>query len=90
MFMDTPSSRDILAAFIADVGAGKHVVDSELAAILLEHLLLQGGFKVVSRQADDAMLTAAARAATPEDVWAEMWDAAGVEPADDNTGYVPA
>ena len=90
MFMDTPSSRDILAAFIADVGAGKHVADSELAAILLEHLLLQGGFKVVSRQADDAMLNAAARAATPEDVWAEMWDAAGVEPADENTGYVPA
>jgi hypothetical protein len=90
MFMETPSSRDILAAFIADVGASKHVADSELAAILLEHLLLQGGFKVVSRQADDAMLTAAARATTPEDLWAEMWEAAGVEPADENTGYVPA
>jgi hypothetical protein len=89
MFMDTPSSRDILAAFIADVGAGKHDVDSELAAILLEHLLLQGGFKVVSRQADDAMLTAAARATTPEDIWADMWDAAGAV-TDENTGYVPA
>jgi hypothetical protein len=88
--MDTPSSRDILAAFIADVGAGKHVVDSELAAILLEHLLLQGGFKVVSRQADDAMLTAAARATTPEDIWSEMWEAAGSGDADDNMGYVPA
>jgi hypothetical protein len=90
MFMDTPSSRDILAAFIADVGAGKHDADSELAAILLEHLLLQGGFKVVSRQADDAMLTAAARATAPGDIWAEMWEAAGSAETDDNTGYVPA
>jgi hypothetical protein len=90
MFMNTPSSRDILASFIADVGQGKHGNDSELAAVLLEHLLLQGGFKLVSRQADDAMLNAAARAATPEDVWTDMWDAAGVEPTDENTGYVPA
>jgi hypothetical protein len=90
MFMDTPSSRDILAAFIADVGAGKHDVDGELAAILLEHLLLQGGFKVVSRQADDAMLSAAARATTPEDIWSEMWEAAGSAETDENMGYVPA
>jgi hypothetical protein len=90
MFMDTPSSRDILAAFIADVGAGKHVADSELAAILLEHLLLQGGFKIVSRQADDGMLIAASRATTPEDIWAEMWEAANSADSDENTGYVPA
>jgi len=90
MFMETPSSRDILAAFIADVGAGKHAVDSELAAILLEHLLLQGGFKLVSRQADDGMVNAAARASTPEDIWSEMWEAAGSTDADDAIGYVPA
>jgi hypothetical protein len=90
MFMDTPSSRDILAAFIADVGAGKHVVDSELAAILLEHLLLQGGFKIVSSQADNGMLIAASRATAPEDIWAAMWEAAGSADTDENTGYVPA
>ena len=90
MFLDTPSSRDILAAFIADIGAGKHDVDSELAGILLEHLLLQGGFKVVSRQADNAMLTAAARATTPEDIWAEMWEAAVSAETGDTIGYVPA
>ncbi len=90
MFIETPSSRDILAAFIADVSQGKHSADSELAAILLEHLLLQGGFKLVSSQPDDGMLNAAARAATPEDIWTAMWDAAGSGATDDNTGYVPA
>ena len=89
MFMDTPSSRDILAAFIADVGAGKHVVDSELAAILLEHLLLQGGFKIVARQPNEQMLMASIRTTTPDEVWADMWDAAGAV-TDEDTGYVPA
>ena len=90
MFMATPSSRDILAAFIAEAGAGKHAADSELAAILLEHLLLQGGFKLVSRQADDGMLIAASHATTPEDMWSEMWDAAGSADLQANAGYVPA
>jgi len=89
MFMDTPSSRDILAAFIADVGAGKHSVDSELAAILLEHLLLQGGFKLVTRQPSEQMLVAGIRATTPDEIWSDMWDAAGTA-TDENTGYVPA
>jgi len=88
--MAAPSSRDIIAAFVADVGAGKHGADSMLAAILLEYLLLQARFKLVSRQADDGMLIAASRATTPEDTWSEMWDAAGVEPVDENIGYVPA
>jgi hypothetical protein len=89
MFMDTPSSRDILAAFIADVGTGKHDVDSELAAILLEHLLLQGGFKILSRQPNEAMLMASIRTTTPDEIWSDMWDAAGTA-TDENTGYVPA
>ena len=89
MFMDTPSSRDILAAFIADVGAGKHSADSELAAVLLEHLLLQGGFKVVAQQPSEQMLIAGIRATTPDEIWSDMWDAAGVVP-DENSGYVPA
>jgi len=89
MFMDTPSSRDILAAFIADVGAGKHSVDSELAAVLLEHLLLQGGFKIVTRQPTEQMLIAGIGMTAPDEIWSDMWDAAGVV-TDENTGYVPA
>ena len=90
MFMDTPSSRDIVAAFIADVSGGKHDVDSALAAVLLEHLLLQGGYKIVPRQPDDKMLMAAnIGTTTPDEVWSDMWDAAGTA-MDENTGYVPA
>jgi hypothetical protein len=89
MFMDTQSSRDILAKFIADVGAGKHPGDSELAAILLEHMLLQGGFKIVARQPTEQMLMASIRTTTPDEVWADMWDASGAA-TDEDTGYVPA
>ena len=89
MSAETPSARYILAAFIADVSEGKHDIDSALAAVLLEHLLLQGGFKIVSRQPDDAMLMASIRTTTPDEVWADMWDAAGAV-TDENAGYVPA
>ena len=85
----TPSARDIVAAFISDLGTGKHAEDPALAAILLEHLLLQGGFKMVPREPNELMVLAGSRATVPEEVWRDVWDAAGVyDPEAEN--YTPA
>lgn len=90
MIFETPSSRDILAAFIADVAKGKHGGDAELEAVMLEHLLLQGGFKILSREPDERVLMAGARDAAPADIWREMWDAAAIYDADEGENYTPA
>ncbi len=85
----TPSARDIVAAFVADLSQGNHAEDPALAAILLEHLLLQGGFKMVPRQPNELIVLAGSRATAPDDIWREMWDAAGIyDPESEN--YTPA
>ncbi len=85
----TPSARDIVAAFIADLNRGKHSDDAALAAILLEHLLLQGGFKIVPREPNERVVLAGSRATMPDEIWREMWDAAGVYDPDAEN-YTPA
>ncbi len=88
---DVPSAREILATFIEELRDGKHGDDAALEAVLLEHVLLQGGFKIVSRIADDAMLVAGTAAGTaPDEIWSGMWDAASVYGADGDEYYVPA
>jgi len=85
------TARDILSEFIAGLDDGKPREEPALAAILLEHLLLQGGYKLVSRMPDEAMAIAASRAgATPSETWATMWDAAGTGELIRESGYVPA
>ena len=86
----TPSARDIVAAFIADLGQGKHSDDAALAAILLEHLLLQGGFKIVPREPSELMILAGSRATVPEEIWRDVWDAAAVYDPDEAENYTPA
>jgi hypothetical protein len=90
MAVGAPSARDILSAFIADVSGGKHGDDAALAAILLEHLLLQGGFKIVSREPDERALLAGVLVAAPDEIWREMWDAAGIYDSAGNEDYTPA
>jgi hypothetical protein len=89
--METPSASDILSAFIADVASGKHNDDDgALSAVLLKHLLLQGGFKIVAREPDGSMITAGSLATAPDEVWREMWDAASTYDMEENDSYVPA
>jgi hypothetical protein len=91
MANETPSARDILSAFIADVASGKrNDEDSELVVALLKHLLLQGGFKILPREPDSQMVLAGALATNPEDVWREMWDAAGIYDLEESNSYIPA
>lgn len=91
MAHETPSASDILSAFIADVACGKrNDDDGTLSAVLLKHLLLQGGFKIVSREPDSHMISAGAFAANPDDVWREMWDAAGIYDLEESSSYIPA
>ncbi len=88
--IEKQSPRDIMATFLAEVMAGKHGDDAPLEAILLEHLLLQAGFKVVSRIPDERVMQAGLLGNDPTEIWHEMWDAAGIDAADDNEGYTPA
>jgi hypothetical protein len=91
MANETPSARDILSAFIADAASGKHNGDDgALAAVLLKHLLLQGGFKIVSREPNSQMMSAGALTTTPDEVWREMWDAASTYDLEESENYVPA
>ncbi|MDB5397693.1 MAG: hypothetical protein JWM91_5199 [Rhodospirillales bacterium] len=90
MIFETDSARNILSAFIADVSSGKHGGDPELVAILLEHLLLQGGFKILSREPDERILLAGVRATAPDDIWREIWDAVGSHDLDGDENYTPA
>lgn len=84
------AARDILASFIADAGNGRRSEDGALEAILLEHLLLQGGFKLVEREPDQRMLLAGLPGGTPDDIWRAMWDAAGSYDPDMPEDYTPA
>jgi len=85
------TARDILSKFIAGLDEGKPREEPALAAILLEHLLLQGGYKLVSRVPDEAMTMAGGCAgATPAEIWSAMWDAAGTGDLIREAGYVPA
>ena len=71
------SAREILATFIEELRDGKHGDDAAIEAVLLEHVLLQSGFKIVPRIADEPMLVAGiAAAASPDEIWSGMWDAA--------------
>jgi hypothetical protein len=91
MAHETPSASDILSAFIADIASGKHHDDDgALAAAMLKHLLLQGGFKIVSREPDDGMITAGGLVTAPDEVWREMWDAASIYNTEETDSYVPA
>jgi hypothetical protein len=89
MMSEAQSARDILASFIADA-AGKHGDDAALEAILLEHLLLQGGFKILAREPEQRILLAGVRTSAPDEIWREMWDAAGIYHAAGDENYTPA
>ena len=90
MTHENHSARDILASFIADAAEGKHGDDAALEAILLEHLLLQGGYKIVAREPDQRVLLAGIRATVPDEIWREMWDAAGLYDVVGDEKYTPA
>jgi len=91
MASEMPSASDILSAFIGDVASGKsNNADGTLAAVLLKHLLLKDGFKIVRREPDHAMVTAGSLATEPDAVWREMWDAAGIYDLEESDGYIPA
>ncbi len=91
MAHETPTASDILSAFIADAAGGKHNDgDGALSAALLKHLLLQGGFKIVSREPGDNMITAGSLVVAPDEIWREMWDAAAIYETEENDNYVPA
>jgi hypothetical protein len=83
------SARDIVSSFIADLSTRKDGDDSALEAILLEHVLLQAGFKIVSREPDERLLMAGIQATTPDEIWRELWDGAGSLSSDDDD-YTPA
>ena len=90
MRFDRRSAHDVMAKFIADVRSGKRNKDSQLEAILLEHLLLQSGYKVVSREPDELALLAGACAKSPDEVWLDMWDASGTYDPEMAENYTPA
>jgi hypothetical protein len=90
MMYEAQSARDILASFIADAAAGKHGDDAALEAILLEHVLLQGGFKILAREPEQRILLAGVRTSAPDEIWREMWDAAGIYHAAGDENYTPA
>jgi hypothetical protein len=88
---DILTARDILAEFIAGLDGGGPRAEPALAAILLEHLLLQGGYKIVPRIPDETMGIAGGRpGGTPSETWTAMWDAAGTGDLDQEAEYVPA
>jgi hypothetical protein len=88
---DMASAREILATFIEELQEGKHGDDAALEAVLLEHVLLQAGFKIVPRIADEAMLAVGVPAtAPPDEIWSAMWDAASAYGVDEGEHYVPA
>ena len=90
MRFDKRSSHEVLARFIADVRSGKRSKDGPLEAILLEHLLLQAGYKIVPRQPDELVLLAGANARSPDEIWANMWDASGTFDPEMTENYTPA
>jgi hypothetical protein len=90
MRLERRSARDVLAGFIADVGSGKRSGDGPLEAVLLEHLLLQAGYKIVPRQPDELVLLAGTCARSPEEIWANMWDASGSIDPEITENYTPA
>ena len=90
MRFDRRSAHDVMAKFITEVGAGRRTKDSQLEAILLEHLLLQSGYKIVPREPDELALLAGACAKSPDEVWFNMWDASGTYDPEMAENYTPA
>jgi hypothetical protein len=90
MILSKRSAHDVLAGFIADIGSGKRSGDGPLEAVLLEHLLLQAGYKILPREPDELVLLAGAGVQTPAEVWLSMWDASVVFDPATGEGYTPA
>jgi hypothetical protein len=90
MRFEKRSAHDVMAKFIADVSSGKRSKDNQLEAILLEHVLLQAGYKIVPRHPDELVLRAGAHAESPDEAWISMWDAFGAFDPEMTENYTPA
>jgi len=90
MHVEKPSAHDILAGFVSDIRSGKLKSDGQLEAVLLEHLLLQSGYKILPREPDEIVLLAGANAREPAEIWHTMWDATDLCNPDLTENYTPA